>query len=124
MPQWQPAKLPFTRPLYDIASILARVQAEPDGSPSAPSSRSAWAWVFESADLPAGGPPARAAGEDEGLIDAAWLAQMIVPLDTRERGERLDQLAFGQRVFSHPAAADDAAVLTARSALFRDRMLL
>ena len=124
IPQWQPARLPFTRPLYDIASILARVQVEPDGSPSVPSLRSAWAWIFESAELPAGGPRARSAALDDGPIDAAWLAQMIVSLDTRDRGERIDQLAFGQRVFGHADAADNASVLIAIRAFPRFRMLL
>ena len=124
IPQWQPAKLPFTRPLYDIASILARVQVEPDGSPSVPSLRSAWAWIFESAELPARSPRARASAADDGLIDAAWLAQMIVSLDTRDRGERIDQLAFGQRVFGHAEPDDNASVLTAIRAFPRFRMLL
>lgn len=124
IPQWQPGKLPFTRPLYDIASILARVQVEPDGSPSAPALRSAWAWIFESASLPASAPRARVAGSDDGPVDAAWLAQMIVSLDTRDRGERIDQLAFGQRVFGTASSGDNVSVLTAIRAFPRFRMLL
>ena len=69
IPQWQPARLPFTRPLYDIASILARVQVEADGSPSVPALRSAWAWIFESAELPADSPRARASALDDGPVD-------------------------------------------------------
>jgi len=124
IPQWQPAKLPFTRPLYDIGLILARVQVEADGAPSVPSLRSAWAWIFESADLPGRSPRPRASAADDDLIDAAWLAQMIVPLDTRDRGERIDQVAFGQRVFGHADPDDNAAVLTAIRAFPRFRMLL
>jgi hypothetical protein len=122
IPQWQPGKLPFTRPLYDIASTLARVQVEPDGSPSAPSLRSEWAWIFESSEL-LGGPP-RASAPDDGPIDAAWLTQMIVSLDTRERGERIDQLTFGQRVFGHVNADDHASALVAIRVFPRFRMLL
>ena len=124
IPQWVPAKLPFTRPLHDVASILMRTQVQPDGSPSFPSGRSAWAWVFDGTDVPSTPPPATAAATD-GPIDAAWLAQMIVPAETRDRGDRLDQLAFGQRVFhddAGPGALGD--VLTAIRAFPRFRMLM
>ncbi len=124
IPQWQPARLPFTRPLYDIASILARVRVEADGSPSSPSLRSEWAWMFQSSELPADVPRLRSGSADEGPIDAAWLAQMIVPLETRDRGERMDQLEFGQRVFGQADAADRASVLMAIRAFPRFRMLL
>ena len=40
IPQWEPARLPFTRPLHDVSSILMRVLVEPDGAPSFPSQRS------------------------------------------------------------------------------------
>jgi len=61
---------------------------------------------------------------NDGPIDAAWLAQMIVPAETRDRGERVDQLSFGQRVFgdADPGALGD--VLTAIRAYPRFRMLL
>ena len=124
IPQWQPARLPFTRPLHDIASILTRVRVESDGSPSAPSLRSAWTWIFDSGELPEGAPRVRSAALDDGPIDAAWLARMIVPLDTRDRGERLDQLEFGQRVFGHADAADATSALVAIRAFPRFRMLL
>jgi hypothetical protein len=123
IPQWQPTKLPFTRPLYDVAAILMRVQVQPDGLPSFPSGRSAWTWVFGGIDVPANGPRAPTPAND-GPIDAGWLAQTIVPMETRDRGERLDQLAFGQRVFhgADPGAIGD--VLTAVRAFPRFRMLM
>src|SRR6185436_5528964 len=48
IPQWQPSRLPFTRPLHDVASILTRIAVQPDGSPSPPSQRGAWLWAIES----------------------------------------------------------------------------
>jgi hypothetical protein len=47
-----------------------------------------------------------------------------VPLDTRERGERIDQLAFGQRVFGRAGPGDTAPVLTTIRVFPRFRMLL
>lgn len=122
IPQWQPMKLPFTRPLNDVATLLSRVKVQPDGSPSPPAQRSAWTWIFAGLDVPARGPAQTA--PDEGPIDAAWLAQLLVAADTRERGERLDQLAFGQRTFGQPDAASNPDALIAIRALPRFRMLM
>ena len=38
-------------------------------------------------------------GVEEDPIDAAWLVEAIGRLDVRQRADRLDQIAFGQRVF-------------------------
>jgi hypothetical protein len=122
--EWQPAKLPFTRPLHDVASMLSRVQAEPDGSPSFPALRSWWTWAFANADVPGAGAHVSDTVSDDGPVDAAWLAQIIGSADTRSRGERLDQFAFGQRTFG---AADRGAVpdvLIAIRAFPRYRMLM
>jgi hypothetical protein len=111
--QWQPARLPFARPLDDIESILSRVRVEHDGSPSPPAGRSAWAWVFDGADLPldASAAPADADGSD--LVDAAWLVQAIGSPEPVVRGDRLDQLAFGQRAFAKADSSSRADVLLA-----------
>jgi hypothetical protein len=123
-PQWQPAKLPFTRPLHDVGSMLSRVQAEPDGSPSFPALRSWWTWAFDGADLPPAAPRPVDRVTDDGPIDAAWLAQAIVSADARGRAERLDQFAFGQRAFGEadPGGVTDA--LIAIRAFPRYRMLM
>ena len=123
IPQWEPARLPFTRPLHDVASILMRVLVEPDGSPSFPSQRSAWTWAFDGVDVPATAPRVPTAAND-GPIDAGWLAQMIVTAETRARGERLDQLTFGQRVFRGADPGTIGDVLTAIRAFPRFRMLM
>jgi hypothetical protein len=49
---------------------------------------------------------------------------MIVPADTRDRGERIDQLAFGQRVFHDAGPGTNGDVLTAIRAFPRFRMLM
>ena len=122
-PQWQPAKLPFTRPLYDVSSMLARIQVNPDGSPSFPAVRSWWSWAFEGGELP---PPAAHpdAPADDGPVDAAWLAETIASGDVRTRSERLDQFAFGQRAFGGADRGAVADVLTAIRAFPRYRMLM
>jgi hypothetical protein len=123
-PQWRPAKLPFTRPLHDVGSMLARVQAEPDGSPSFPARRSWWTWAFESADLPPAAAHVPDTAADDGPVDAAWLAQVIVSADARDRGERLDQFAFGQRTFGAGGPSVVPDVLVAIRAFPRYRMLM
>ena len=122
--QWQPAKLPFSRPLYDIALMLSRLQVESDGAPSPPATRAAWAWVFEGFDVPADGPRLATRVADGEPIDAAWLAQSIASSDADARNDRLDQVAFGQRVFSvsDSSAIDDTFV--AVRAFPRYRMLM
>jgi hypothetical protein len=110
--QWQPARLPFARPLDDIESILTRVQVEHDGSPSPPAGRSAWAWVFDGSDLPVDA-TAPADGDNGDLIDAAWLVQAIGSPEPIVRGDRLDQLTFGQRAFSKADSSSRADVLLA-----------
>jgi hypothetical protein len=123
IPQWEPARLPFTRPLHDVSSILMRVLVEPDGAPSFPSQRSVWTWAFDGVDVPATAPRALTSAND-GPIDAGWLAQMIVAAETRFRGERLDQLTVGQRVFHGADPATMGDVLTAIRAFPRFRMLM
>ncbi len=124
IPQWQPAKLPFTRPLYDVGSMLSRVQAEPDGSPSFPALRSWWTWVFEGADVPVATAHAAGTVTGDGPVDAAWLAQMMTTADAQNRGERLDQFAFGQRAFVAADRGEAPDVLTAIRAFPRYRMLM
>ncbi len=123
-PQWRPAKLPFTRPVHDVGSMLSRVQAEPDGSPSFPALRSWWTWAFESADLPPAAAQVADTVADDGPVDAAWLAQAIVSADTSGRRERLDQFAFGQRTFGTADPSTMPDVLIAIRAFPRYRMLM
>jgi hypothetical protein len=122
--QWQPSRFPFSRPLDDVAAMLSRVRAEPDGSPSFPAMRSAWAWAFESTDVPLDAVRLPNKLQDDGVIDAAWLAEAIASDDADVRSDRLDQLSFGQRAFSTPDAGALADVFVAVRGLPRFRMLM
>ena len=115
--------LPLGRASYDLSMTLARIDVEADGTPHAPAARGFWSRVFSATDLP--DDPLRSlrgAGEDP--IDAAWLVETIGIADVRTRAERLDQIAFAQRVFAAAAPADRADVFLAVRALSRYRMLM
>jgi hypothetical protein len=122
--QWQPTKLPFSRPLDDIASMLSRVRVEADGAPSFPAGRAAWAWMFEGFSLAADPPASWLATDADEPIDAAWLARAIASDEPGVRGERLDQVAFGQRVFSAGGAGKNVDVLVAIRAFVPYPMLM
>jgi len=115
--------LPFGRASYDVLMTLSRVEVDPDGTPIAPASRGFWSRVFSGNDLP--DDPARQLRTiEEEPIDAAWLIDAIGSVDLRARAERLDQIAFGQRMFATADAAERADVLVAVRALGRYRMLM
>src|SRR6185503_20773101 len=61
---------------------------------------------------------------EEDPIDAAWLAGAVGSADVRLRSERLDQIAFGQRVFGAADANERGDVLVALRAMSRYRMLV
>jgi hypothetical protein len=97
--EWRPSDHPFSRPLGDLAVLLLRVRTDNAGTPLAPATRTFWATAFDvdpgisaSADAPLPG------GAD-GPIDAAWLVSATADIDMYSRSERMDQFAFGQRVF-------------------------
>jgi hypothetical protein len=93
--EWHVEELPFARPLNDLAVLLLRARVEPNGEPQAPAERQFWAVALgTSANEPTSGSPVT--GHTK--IDAAWLLHATSG-DMYLRGDRLDQLAFGQRVF-------------------------
>jgi hypothetical protein len=105
--EWDVDALPFSRPLSDLAVLLLRLRVLPTGVPAPPASRRFWAEVFDvGASIPGEGRSAAvsAAGAEAnagiGLVDAAWLVEVTGSVDMYSRGDRLDQLAFGQRVFA------------------------
>jgi hypothetical protein len=115
--------LPLGRASYDLTMTLLRVEVGADGTPLAPASRGFWSRAFGSGDLP--DDPARVLRNiEEDPIDAAWLVETMGPADVRGRAERLDQLAFGQRLFGETPAAERPDVLIAVRALARYRMLM
>jgi hypothetical protein len=103
--EWRPSDHPFSRPLGDLAILLLRIRTNESGGPAAPASRSFWAEAFGvDADL-SGSADAPLPGGNDGPVDAAWLVAATAHLDMYARSDRLDQFAFGQRVF---AGTDDA----------------
>ena len=61
---------------------------------------------------------------DDRPFDAAWLAGLTTAGDIRVRAERLDQFAFGQRVFAGASPAEMPDVFVATRAFRRYRMLM
>lgn len=115
---------PFDRPPEDPAIMLTRIAVGADGVPVGPARRIFWSEAFDGIDLP--GDPVHSLRNmaEDGLIDAAWLAEAVVAADVRFRSERLAQFAFGQRVF---ARVDESALpdtLVALRAFPRYRMLM
>ncbi len=101
--EWQVRDVPFRRPLNDIAWMLLNMTVDATGAPRGPVARRLWSQVFETLEVPVDPADALRAVERidrEGSVDAAWLAETIVAGDSKLRGTRLRQLAFGLRVFS------------------------
>jgi len=121
--EWRVRTFPFARPLYDIASILARVRTDDAGRPVLASAR-LWSSVFAGGELSGDALSLLSSAQDTGTIDAAWLAETIAGRDVREREDRADQFAFGQRVFAGAADTALPSVLTAVRAFPRMRMLM
>ena len=115
--------LPLGRSSYDLTMTFLRVEVGPDGAPLAPAARGFWSRVFGGNDLP-DDPARQLRNGDEDPIDAAWLVESLGPVDVRMRAERLDQVAFAQRLFGQAAAADRADVLVAVRGMVRYRMLM
>jgi hypothetical protein len=115
--------LPYGRASYDLSMTLMRLQVEADGVPRQPSSRALWSRVFGGNDLPDDG-ARQMKNAEEDPIDAAWFAGAIGSADVRMRSERLDQIAFGQRLFGAADPNERGDVLVALRALTRYRMLM
>jgi len=119
--EWRVDPLPFSRPLNDLGLFFLRARIEPSGELEAPSDRGFWADVFDQ-----GGTvrdrdtvPGR-----EGPVDAAWLVAEVSEGGMFSRADRLDQLAFVQRVFPRAEASVLPDVLAAARAFPRYRMLM
>ena len=115
--------VPLGRASYDLLMTLWRVTVGADGAPAAPASRGFWSRVFAGSELPDDA-VRQLRGIEEDPIDAAWLVESIGPSDVRVRAERLDQIAFGQRLFGEAATEARADVFVAVRALGRYRMLM
>src|SRR5262249_2959091 len=122
--EWDVEQRPFMRPSDDATLLLMRVRVGQDGQPAPPAARLFWRRAFDGIDIP--DDPARLLRnlQDEGVVDAGWLAQNVNVVDPRVRGERLDQLSFAQRRFAPvPESALGDALVAVRT-LPRFRMLM
>jgi hypothetical protein len=102
--EWNAARIPFFRPVHDLLALLNRVRVERTGAPAFPASRGLWAEAMSARGD--GFDQERTSPGDDGPIDAAWLGAVILSGPGLSRRDRLDQFAFGHRVF---ASAKDAA---------------
>ena len=103
--EWSHLSVPFARPMYDAAMLLQIARVTPDGTLAGPASRGLWRMAFDSPDFPVD--PVRAVRDvgQEGALDAAGAAELVVLAPARYRRERFEAFAFGQRVFG--AAPDE-----------------
>jgi hypothetical protein len=115
--------LPFGRASYDLTMTLMRLQVEADGTPRQPASRGFWTRVFSGSDVPDDSARLLRNADDD-PVDAAWLSETIGSVDVRVRAERLDQIAFGQRVFGGAEPGQRGDVFVAVRALAHYRMLM
>ena len=101
---WHTRVVPFGRPSFDLGMALMRLAVDDSGRPAPPASRGFWSRVMIGAE-----------SADDSPIDAAWIAENLVGTDVRQRGERIDQLTFAQRVFGKDESnrADQICVLRA-----------
>jgi hypothetical protein len=118
--EWNVETMPFSKPLHDLATLLMRMRVEPSGSPAAPADRSFWSEVFGKDDLQESSVTLQ---PEEGPIDAAWLANATSGGESYWRGDRLEQFAFGQRVFSDISTAQWTDAIVAIRGFPRQRML-
>lgn len=114
--------LPYGRASFDLSMTLMRLQVDDDGTPRPPASRGFWSRVFAGAEALDASKTGRS--QDDDPLDAAFLSDAIGQVDVRLRTERLDQIAFAQRVFGSADASHRADVFTAVRALSRFRMLV
>ncbi len=119
--EWHVGDQPFARPLNDLTILLMRVRVGTRGAPIAPASRTFWAAVFATDDPNAPAPAALDGAGD--AIDAAWLVEMTSGPSPYARGDRLDQFAFGQRVFGDASSGELQDVLAAVRGFRSHRML-
>ncbi len=120
--EWHVEELPFGRPLNDLALLLLRIRTGPDGAPAPPADRRLWASVFDVDPLLA--TPGDTTAASDPRIDAAWILHATNG-NMYARGDRLDQLAFGQRVFgSTQASESDLSASVLREMTSRRTLLL
>jgi hypothetical protein len=122
--EWHPEDHPFTRPLGDLEMLLHRIGLEPSGAPALPAARRFWAEAFDVDPNQSAGSGSTLPGGTEGPVDAAWLVAAIAEKDMYSRLDRLDQIAFAQRVVPAFSDADRVNAPSIVRGLRSHRMLL
>ena len=111
--------MPFMRPPYDPATLLAVIAVAPSGDPVGPVFRKLWARASDSDDIPDADSHDLREPESDGTIDAAWLAEMLLSQEQQRRRQFIERLAFGQRLFGGAPPANLQDVLVALRGLTR-----
>lgn len=119
--EWHVEELPFARPLNDLAILLLRIRATGTGEPLPPADRRFWGSVFDAE--PSLALQGQLAATTHSRVDAAWLLRATGG-SMYVRGERLDQFAFGQRVFGQRAPLDSEVAASVLHDMTTRRMLL
>lgn len=105
-PAWKTLERPFARPLYDPSTMLGLVAVGTQGEPAAPAYRRFWDRALTGLDVPAAGTRELRDVFEDGVVDAAWLAEHVLQGLSTERQARLGCFAFGQRVFGAASAEE------------------
>ncbi len=121
-PEWRHDALPFSRPLNDLGMLMLRMRVSPDGAPAPPFGRELWAAALDGGEQ--GDEPTSRDTMALESIDAAWLAETVTGGDMFWRGDRLDQFAFGQRLFERTPPEAWSTVVEAIRAFRSQRMLM
>lgn len=120
--EWKLDSFPFTRPLHDFGLLLTRLRVSGEGTPLPPADRAFWSEVWSPS--PTAANAAAASAPLDGEIDAAWITEMAGSGNMFDRGDRIDQFAFGQRVFGADAVSARADAIQAVRAFPRQKMLM
>lgn len=121
--EWKLDAFPFARPLHDLALLLTRLRVDRDGRPLPPADRAFWSEVW-SVSAAQGSPTTAPSMPPDAEVDAAWLTEMAGGGNMFERGDRIDQFAFAQRVFGADAVSARADAIQAVRAFPRQKMLM
>jgi hypothetical protein len=112
---WDLGALPFSRPLNDLSFLVMRVRVDSSGHPLPPASRAFWSRALDASG---------STGDDDMPVDAAWLAHVTGAGDYYSRGDRVEQVGFGQRVFGGASPDQWADAVAAVRAFPRQQMLM
>ena len=104
-------ELPFVRPSYDAATLLGIVAVTAEGAPAAPALKKLWSRVIDSEAIPGVNDRDVEQPDEDGTIDAAWLAERLV--SSKMRQQFIHRLAFGQRLFGEVPPSELQDVLVA-----------